>query len=67
TRGFWKAWQSRPGVIEWTSPGGRIYRTEPHLSLAPGQAQRNRESGEVPAAGTRDSNPDDYGDDPPPF
>ena len=30
TRGFWKARQPRPGVIEWTSPGGRSYRTDPH-------------------------------------
>ncbi|WP_354181626.1 HNH endonuclease signature motif containing protein [Arthrobacter sp. UYP6] len=64
TRGFWKARQSRPGVIEWTSPGGRIYRTEPHLSLAPGQAPRNQASeGSEPEG----SDPDDYGDDPPPF
>ena len=35
TKGFWKACQPVAGVIEWTSPGGRTYRTEPHLSLAP--------------------------------
>ncbi|MDK1358757.1 DUF222 domain-containing protein [Arthrobacter sp. zg-Y1219] len=34
TAGFWKARQPRPGVIEWTSPGGRCYRTEPQLSLS---------------------------------
>ncbi|MCC9198477.1 DUF222 domain-containing protein [Arthrobacter sp. zg-Y820] len=34
TEGFWKARQPRPGVIEWTSPGGRCYRTEPQLSLS---------------------------------
>jgi hypothetical protein len=34
TKGFWKACQPSPGVIEWTSPGGRKYRTEPQLSLA---------------------------------
>ncbi|WIB09310.1 DUF222 domain-containing protein [Arthrobacter sp. zg-Y820] len=39
TEGFWKARQPRPGVIEWTSPGGRCYRTEPQLSLS-------RETGE---------------------
>ena len=33
SKGFWKARQTVPGVIEWTSPGGRTYRTEPHLSL----------------------------------
>ncbi|MCC9198579.1 DUF222 domain-containing protein [Arthrobacter sp. zg-Y820] len=34
SEGFWKARQPRPGVIEWTSPGGRCYRTEPQLSLS---------------------------------
>ena len=34
TAGFWKARQPSPGIIEWTSPGGRTYRTEPHLSLS---------------------------------
>ncbi|MCC3301465.1 HNH endonuclease [Arthrobacter sp. zg-Y895] len=35
TLGFWKAGQPTPGVIEWTSPTGRIYRTEPFLELGP--------------------------------
>ncbi len=35
TLGLWKAAQPTPGVIEWTSPTGRIYRTEPFLELAP--------------------------------
>ncbi|WAP52418.1 DUF222 domain-containing protein [Arthrobacter sp. ATA002] len=35
TQGFWKACQPAAGIIEWTSPGGRTYRTEPHLALAP--------------------------------
>ena len=35
TLGLWKAAQPRPGVIEWTSPTGRVYRTEPFLELAP--------------------------------
>ncbi|MBP3036219.1 DUF222 domain-containing protein [Arthrobacter sp. zg-ZUI100] len=35
TEGFWKACQPAAGIIEWTSPGGRIYRTEPHLQLVP--------------------------------
>ncbi|MCC3277160.1 HNH endonuclease, partial [Arthrobacter sp. zg-Y20] len=35
TRGFWKASQPTPGVMEWTSPTGRVYRTEPFLELAP--------------------------------
>ncbi|WP_104162167.1 HNH endonuclease signature motif containing protein [Arthrobacter sp. ZGTC212] len=34
SRGFWKARQHSPGIIEWTSPGGRTYRTDPHLTLA---------------------------------
>ena len=35
TLGLWKAAQPTPGVIEWTSPTGRVYRTEPFLELAP--------------------------------
>ena len=35
TLGYWKATQPTPGVIEWTSPTGRRYRTEPFLRLAP--------------------------------
>ncbi|MCQ1985193.1 HNH endonuclease signature motif containing protein [Arthrobacter sp. zg-Y844] len=35
TLGFWKACQPTPGVIEWTSPTGRVYRTEPFLELGP--------------------------------
>ncbi|MCC9204779.1 HNH endonuclease [Arthrobacter sp. zg-Y769] len=33
TLGYWKACQPVPGVIEWTSPTGRVYRTEPFLEL----------------------------------
>ena len=33
TLGYWKASQPTPGVIEWTSPTGRVYRTEPFLDL----------------------------------
>ncbi|KAD4059981.1 DUF222 domain-containing protein [Arthrobacter yangruifuii] len=33
TLGFWKATQPTPGVMEWTSPTGRVYRTEPFLEL----------------------------------
>ncbi|MFJ7751059.1 HNH endonuclease, partial [Arthrobacter sp. NPDC097144] len=36
TQGFWKARQHSPGIIEWVSPGGRVYRTEPPLHLASG-------------------------------
>ncbi|UWX97346.1 HNH endonuclease [Arthrobacter zhaoxinii] len=35
TLGYWTACQPTPGVIEWTSPTGRIYRTEPFLELGP--------------------------------
>ncbi|MCQ1954989.1 DUF222 domain-containing protein [Arthrobacter sp. zg-Y826] len=35
TLGLWKACQPEPGVIEWTSPTGRVYRTEPFLELGP--------------------------------
>ncbi|WP_104054120.1 MULTISPECIES: HNH endonuclease signature motif containing protein [unclassified Arthrobacter] len=82
SRGFWKARQHSPGIIEWTSPGGRTYRTDPHLILAAGLSTRlsagpdGRPGGEAagPAAIGRssqgpaaDPDPADYGDDPPPF
>ncbi|MCC9174686.1 HNH endonuclease signature motif containing protein [Arthrobacter sp. zg-Y179] len=35
TLGYWKACQPEPGVIQWTSPTGRVYRTEPFLELGP--------------------------------
>ncbi|MCQ1986865.1 HNH endonuclease signature motif containing protein [Arthrobacter sp. zg-Y844] len=38
TLGYWKACQPEPGVIEWTSPTGRVYRTEPFLELGPPDA-----------------------------
>ncbi|WAP51816.1 DUF222 domain-containing protein [Arthrobacter sp. ATA002] len=34
TLGYWKACQPVPGVLEWTSPTGRVYRTKPFLELA---------------------------------
>ncbi len=73
TRGFWKARQHAPGIIEWTSPGGRTYRTDPHLTLAPDHGTVPGKSAGRPGAvlvsygGTVSENPDDYGDDPPPF
>ncbi|MDK1359542.1 DUF222 domain-containing protein [Arthrobacter sp. zg-Y1219] len=98
TEGFWKARQPRPGVIEWTSPGGRCYRTEPQLSLSRetcsdnggqlrpeisagpdikangGQANRGGNATGVDPSPAHDAggpsapdDPDDYGDDPPPF
>ncbi|MBO0910002.1 HNH endonuclease signature motif containing protein [Arthrobacter sunyaminii] len=77
SRGFWKAQQHSPGIIEWTSPGGRTYRTDPHLTLATApntgpsagprveatKAAVSRMSGWIPAG----EPPEDYGDDPPPF
>ncbi|KAD3633094.1 DUF222 domain-containing protein [Arthrobacter yangruifuii] len=35
TLGYWKAAQPTPGVMEWTSPTGRVYRTDPFLELNP--------------------------------
>ncbi|MCC3267729.1 HNH endonuclease signature motif containing protein [Arthrobacter gengyunqii] len=73
TRGFWKARQHSPGIIEWTSPGGRTYRTDPHLTLAPGLRTLRGKSAGKPGAvlvsygGTVSGDPADYGDDPPPF
>jgi hypothetical protein len=99
TKGFWKACQPSPGIIEWTSPGGRKYRTEPHLTLnsasvgpvgsvgavgSSGGAGAVSSLGDVCEAGAlksansvdsqgtastaiSTSDPDDYGDDPPPF
>jgi hypothetical protein len=105
TKGFWKACQPSPGIIEWTSPGGRKYRTEPHLTLtagsvggvgnlggagavgglggagavgglgdvcegrALGSVDLVDSQGTASAASTAStiSDPDDYGDDPPPF
>jgi hypothetical protein len=78
TQGFWKACQPAAGIIEWTSPGGRIYRTEPHLALAPvmyegrtdgvGEPPGPGPTRTVPATDTRAGrSTDDYGEDPPPF
>ncbi|WP_227902828.1 HNH endonuclease signature motif containing protein [Arthrobacter zhangbolii] len=33
TLGFWTARQPAPGVMEWTSPTGRVYRTDPFLEM----------------------------------
>ncbi|WIB06918.1 DUF222 domain-containing protein [Arthrobacter sp. zg-Y20] len=45
TLGYWKARQPTPGVIEWTSPTGRVYRTDPFLEC--GSAPSTREPGDV--------------------
>jgi hypothetical protein len=69
TQGFWKACQPVAGTIEWTSPGGRTYRTEPHLALAP--VLRASQPDVVRTGSAADTSPgnsdDDYGGDPPPF
>ena len=39
TLGFWTACQPKPGIMEWTSPTGRTYRTEPFLDLAPARPE----------------------------
>ena len=83
SRGFWKACQNTPGVIEWTSPGGRTYRTDPHLTLASGHLSpasqhfspatgSDSSAAKSPAApvslqGSAGGPPEDHGDDPPPF
>ncbi|WP_181032503.1 MULTISPECIES: HNH endonuclease signature motif containing protein [unclassified Arthrobacter] len=82
SRGFWKAQQHSPGIIEWTSPGGRTYRTDPHLTLATGLSTRPSTGpgtgptvgagkpaspGQHSAGSAADTLPEDYGDDPPPF
>jgi len=36
TLGHWKARQPEPGLIEWTSPAGRTYRTNPALDHGAG-------------------------------
>ncbi|MCC9178482.1 HNH endonuclease signature motif containing protein [Arthrobacter sp. zg-Y750] len=48
TLGFWKARQPEPGVMEWTSPSGRVYRTEPFLELAPPRPVPDRLGETVP-------------------
>ncbi|WP_341395607.1 HNH endonuclease signature motif containing protein, partial [Arthrobacter sp. G119Y2] len=86
TKGFWKACQPSPGIIEWTSPGGRKYRTEPRLALARDTAPAPTVPAPSPTAPAPPvpapavaapappapvppdaGDPDDYGDDPPPF
>ena len=52
TQGFWKAHQPSPGIIEWTSPGGRRYRTEPHLTLRQGMEAQGLEAQGLEAQGS---------------
>ncbi|MCC3302222.1 HNH endonuclease signature motif containing protein [Arthrobacter sp. zg-Y895] len=53
TLGFWKACQPTPGVIEWTSPTGRVYRTEPFLDLVSQQPTDPRTDPKQPPPGLR--------------
>ena len=79
TKGFWKACQQSAGIIEWTSPGGRTYRTEPHLTYnsetysetynpePPGEFKPPIPNPEANPVATGAADPDDYSGDPPPF
>ncbi|MCC9175806.1 HNH endonuclease [Arthrobacter sp. zg-Y179] len=68
TLGFWKAWQPVPGVIEWTSPTGRVYRTEPFLELGPPDPAAEQETDPLDAQQARDSGQKDASPAPmPPF
>lgn len=68
TAGFWKARQPTPGVIHWTSPGGRTYRTEPHLTLAPLRGASPEPAKPPSFRGIpAETDQDGYGSDPPPF
>ncbi|MBP3036434.1 DUF222 domain-containing protein [Arthrobacter sp. zg-ZUI100] len=71
TEGFWKACQPEAGIIEWTSPGGRTYRTEPHLTYN-SETYNSEPPGEFKPpmsnpVGSGAADPDDYSGDPPPF
>ena len=50
TLGHWKARQVSPGVLEWISPLGRHYSTQPELTLSP-----QDRTADHPAAGSRPS------------
>jgi len=63
TLGHWKARQPEAGTIEWNSPTGRTYTTDPTLEYLP--SPRNlRPSDPRPRPETTPQPPDD---DPPPF
>ncbi|MGW9402620.1 DUF222 domain-containing protein [Arthrobacter sp. NPDC055585] len=59
TLGHWKARQSEPGTIEWDSPTGRTYATDPALASMPTPPKQRREP-----PGQNAKQPDD---EPPPF
>ncbi|MBF4993831.1 DUF222 domain-containing protein [Arthrobacter gandavensis] len=70
TLGHWKARQPEPGTIEWNSPAGRTYATDPALDYLPtppkpGTPQpRQHGPGTPQPPGRSTQKPDD---DPPPF
>lgn len=48
TAGFWHARQPKPGMLEWTSPGGRRYMTHAHLDLDLADSGRETDSSPLP-------------------
>ncbi|MBF4993597.1 DUF222 domain-containing protein [Arthrobacter gandavensis] len=69
TLGHWKARQPEPGTIEWNSPAGRTYATDPALDYLPtppkpGTPQSRQQPGTPQPPGRSTPKPDD---DPPPF
>ncbi|MCQ1996446.1 HNH endonuclease signature motif containing protein [Arthrobacter sp. zg-Y1171] len=72
TLGYWKACQPIPGVIEWTSPTGRVYRAEPFLDLVSQQPTdpRTDHKQRLPDLGTAHATTDhekNIPEAPPPF
>ncbi|MCQ1954521.1 HNH endonuclease signature motif containing protein [Arthrobacter sp. zg-Y238] len=68
TLGFWNARQATPGVIEWTSPTGRVYRTEPFLELGPPPPAAEQETDPLDTRQAMDSGEKDASPAPmPPF
>ncbi|MFF2675074.1 DUF222 domain-containing protein [Arthrobacter koreensis] len=59
TLGHWKARQPEPGTIEWNSPTGRMYATDPALDYQPNPLTRR--------ASNNPAESEDRKHDPPPF
>ncbi|MFJ2661999.1 HNH endonuclease signature motif containing protein [Arthrobacter koreensis] len=59
TLGHWKARQPEPGTIEWNSPTGRMYATDPALDYQPNPLTRR--------ASNNPAESEDPKHDPPPF
>ncbi|UWX98267.1 HNH endonuclease [Arthrobacter zhaoxinii] len=66
TVGLWKARQPAPGVIEWTSPMGRVYRTDAQGSGFNGPGTFGTGWSGTVQAGTGGPGPESE-EDPPPF